>query len=125
MTFAPLATGPRNPPPSPVPEGDGGWPRVVGTHRGQATANRGRHRFDRALGFWLGGVLWGAGGCLVGLALPHERPVGVAVSALWWGTYLGCFGASIGALFGLLAEHLRLLHLRGSSLGGPVREDRS
>jgi hypothetical protein len=62
-------------------------------------------RFDRvALGFWLGGAGVGTAGCIFGACLPNHHPVAVAVSVLWWGIYLGCLGASIGALFGLMTE---------------------
>ena len=60
-----------------------------------------RARFNPVtLGFWLGGVALGAVGCLVGAALPHRYPVGAAVSILWWGIFLGCWGASLGAQVG-------------------------
>jgi len=63
-----------------------------------------RRRFNRAVGFWLGGGLLGVGGCILGISIPYQHPVGMAVSALWWGIYLGCLGASIGAPLGLWAE---------------------
>jgi hypothetical protein len=37
--------------------------------------------------------------------MPYRHPVGVTISLLWWGIYLGCFGASIGALLGLWWDH--------------------
>jgi hypothetical protein len=67
-----------------------------------ATANR--RRFNRTFGFWLGGALLGVGGCILGAWMAHPDPVVVTFSVLWWGIYLGCFGASIGALLGLWAE---------------------
>jgi hypothetical protein len=36
--------------------------------------------------------------------MPYRHPVAVTISVLWWGIYLGCFGASLGALLGLWAE---------------------
>src|SRR5262249_26478241 len=64
-----------------------------------------RHWFDRiAMGFWLGGVGLGMGGCILGACMPYHHPVAVAISVLWWGIYLGCLGASIGALWGLMTE---------------------
>jgi hypothetical protein len=36
--------------------------------------------------------------------MPYQHPVAVAISVLWWGIYLGCFGASVGALIGLFTE---------------------
>jgi hypothetical protein len=63
-----------------------------------------RRRFNRAVGFWLGGIILGVGGCLFGASMPYHHPVGVLVSVLWWGLYFGCFGTSIGALLGLRAD---------------------
>jgi hypothetical protein len=63
-----------------------------------------RRRLNRAIGFWLGGGLLGVGGAILGFCLTYHDPVGMTVSALWWGIYLGCFGASIGALLGVWAE---------------------
>jgi hypothetical protein len=36
--------------------------------------------------------------------MPYRHPVAVTANVLWWGIFLGCLGASIGALFGLWAE---------------------
>jgi hypothetical protein len=55
------------------------------------------------IGFWLGGGLLGTVGFILGVCMPYHHPVALAISALWWGIYLGCFGASIGALVGLVA----------------------
>jgi hypothetical protein len=72
------------------------------TDREQARRNPFRRRFDRiTLGFWLGGLALGTGGCLFGASLPCRYPVAGVISALWWGLFCGCFGASIGALFGV------------------------
>jgi hypothetical protein len=60
--------------------------------------HRYRRRFNRDIGGCLGGVVLGAGGCLLGASLPYQHPVAVAVSMLWWGIYLGCLGLSIGAV---------------------------
>jgi hypothetical protein len=54
------------------------------------------------VGFWLGGLALGVPGCVLGAVLPYQRPLAVALSVLWWGTFLGCFGASVGALLVLL-----------------------
>jgi hypothetical protein len=64
-----------------------------------------RHRrFDPIrVGFWLGGLSLGTVGCIVGASMPYHHPVAIAISAIWWGIYVGCFGASIGALIGLWA----------------------
>jgi hypothetical protein len=62
-------------------------------------------RFTRTtLGFWLGAGVLGPGGCILGVCMPYHHPVAVVFSALWWGIYVGCFGASIGALLGLWAD---------------------
>jgi hypothetical protein len=58
----------------------------------------------RKLGFWLGGGLMGTGGFILGVYMPYHHPVAVVISALWWSIYLGCFGASVGALIALFAE---------------------
>ena len=65
-----------------------------------------RRRFHRTIGFCLGGVLLGLGGCILGSCMPYRHPVAVTISVLWWGIYFGCFGASIGALLGLWAEQI-------------------
>jgi hypothetical protein len=57
------------------------------------------------IGFWLGAAGMGTGGCLMGALMAYRHPVAVAISVLWWGIYFGAFGASIGALLGLLANH--------------------
>jgi hypothetical protein len=36
--------------------------------------------------------------------MPYHHPVGIAISVIWWGIYLGCFGASLGALVGLFTD---------------------
>ena len=84
----------RNPPLSSVSAGPGD---------GQRAANPCR-RFGRGVGFWLGAVLLGLGGGILGGWMPYQHPVAVACGVLWWGIYFGCFGASLGALVGLWAE---------------------
>jgi hypothetical protein len=71
-------------------------------------------RFDRTLGFWLGGFVLGAAGCLMGACVPYHRPVAVTASALWWGLYFGCLGANLGAWIGLLAERISASQSRES-----------
>jgi hypothetical protein len=64
-----------------------------------------RRRFDWiTLGFRLGGAALGTAGCILGACMPYHHPVAVVISVLWWGIFLGCFGASIGALVALLCE---------------------
>jgi hypothetical protein len=61
-----------------------------------------RRRFDPvSIGFWLGGLALGIGGCILGACMNYRNPVAVTMSVLWWSIYLGCFGASIGALIGM------------------------
>jgi hypothetical protein len=64
------------------------------------------HRwFDRvAIGFWLGGIVLGTAGCVLGASLSYHHPVARVISVLWWGIYLGCLGASIGALPALFLD---------------------
>ena len=88
--------------------------------RPQATASTGRKNATRSpwvarptVGFWLGGGLLGTGGLILGACMPYQHPVGVVISALWWGIYLGCFGASVGALVGLCTERAPARASRG------------
>ena len=51
------------------------------TDREQARRNPFRRRFDRiTLGFWLGGLALGTGGCLFGASLPCRYPVAGVIS---------------------------------------------
>jgi len=60
-------------------------------------------RFNRVtVGFWLGALALGTGGCLLGACLPYRHPAAVPINILWWGIYLGCLGAWIGAGIGSL-----------------------
>jgi hypothetical protein len=93
MLQTPLPTDRRNPTPSPLAAGN----------RGCNGAGR-RLRFDRTLGFWLGGVVLGTAGCVIGACAPYHHPVAVTLSMLWWGIYFGCFGGIAGALIGGLTE---------------------
>jgi hypothetical protein len=87
---------------SPVIAGDGDGLRAVCPHKGRPAVNPFR-RFDRvAIGFWLGGVTLGTAGCILGACMPYRHPVAVTISVLWWGTYLGSFGASVGSFIGAL-----------------------
>ena len=71
-------------------------------------------RLDRVtIGFWLGGGVLGMGGCILGVCLPYHHPVAVMISALWWGIYLGCFGASVGALIAWFTERASAPASRG------------
>jgi hypothetical protein len=65
---------------------------------------RSRLRIDRTIGFWLGGFVLGIAGSILGVCLPYHNPVAVTISALWWGVYLGCLGASIGGILGAWSE---------------------
>src|SRR5262249_32752966 len=70
------------------------------------------------IGFWLGGIGLGTAGCILGASLPYRYPAAIALSVLWWGIYLGCFGASIGAVFGSLAERNPASPFKGSDSAG-------
>jgi hypothetical protein len=88
-----LPTNRRTPTPSPAPAGNEEDNHVVR-----------RLRFNRTIGFWLGGIVLGTAGCIIGAAVPYEHPVAVTTSMVWWGIYIGSFGGSVGALIGVLIE---------------------
>jgi hypothetical protein len=95
-----------NPPSVPITTGNRNRQGTAPPPRWRAAAEPAGRRFDRvAIGFWLGGLALGTAGCLLGACMPYRHPVAVTISMLWWGVFLGCFGASIGAgvggLFGL------------------------
>jgi hypothetical protein len=76
-------------------------------------------RFDRVtVGLLLGGLALGAVGCVLGAVMPYHHPVAVTISVLWWGIYIGCFGASIGALFGLFTNRNPAPSFQGSDGAG-------
>ena len=102
MATTPRLIDPQDPPRSPTTGGNGHWRGAVRSYHGQPAADLCRRRFNRvALGFWLGGLVLGTGGCIFGTCQPYQHSVAVTISVLWWGIYFGCFGASIGALVGL------------------------
>ena len=77
----------------------GEWKKAVPPQQAKAVAIPARRRVDRVtVGIFLGAVILGTTGCILGAVLPHRYPVAVAISVLWWGFYCGCLGASIGAL---------------------------
>jgi hypothetical protein len=81
--------------PSFIPLGKREWQRAV------------RRRFDGvAVGCWLGGFVLGTVGCLLGASLSYHHPVARVIGVVWWGIYLGCLGACIGALGGLFARRV-------------------
>jgi hypothetical protein len=62
-------------------------------------------RFDRvSIGLLFGGVTFGSAGCIIGACMPYHHPVARAISVIWWGIYIGCLGAGLGALFVLLTS---------------------
>jgi len=98
----PRFTALRNAAPSSVTAAEAAWQQAV------CPANAPRRRwFNRSSGFWLGRALLGVGGCILGGCVPYRHPVALIVSAPWWGIYLGCLGATTGALLGLWAEQSR------------------
>jgi hypothetical protein len=104
MAKTPYLTDPRDTYLSPNSAGHGARQRAVCAPKKPPAAKTLRHRLNRTTGFSLGGVILGAAGCLFGASMPYQHPVGMAVSVMWWGIYLGCFGASLGALLGMWAE---------------------
>jgi hypothetical protein len=87
------------------PTSDGGRASCRPSSQPATRSGRLGRQLGRAtIGFWSGGVLLGTGGCILGGLMPYHLPIARAISVLWWGAYLGCFGASIGALFGLLSD---------------------
>jgi hypothetical protein len=108
----PHSTEQQNSSRAPIVAPEGGTTRAVG-----------RRRFNRGVGFWLGGVVLGFGGGLFGAYMPYHQPVAVLVSVLWWGLYLGCLGTSLGALVGLWAEQGPALPSQdGEGVGKPPAE---
>jgi hypothetical protein len=67
-------------------------------------AIRGRRLGRDTLGFWVGGVALGTAGGILGACVPSRYPVAVVLGVLWWGLYLGCLGAALGALCGFFTE---------------------
>ena len=114
MVYTPRPTRLRNPSPFPITTSTWEWQRADYPRTGQGEANPFRRPFDRlTLGFRIGGLALGMAGCILGACMPYERPVAVAMSVLWWGLYLGCLGASLGALLALFTEWTRLRPSRG------------
>jgi hypothetical protein len=92
--------------------------RGVRLHGTQAGANLSGRQFNPVtVGFWLGGLVLGMAGAIVGACLPYRHPVAVTMSILWWAIYSGCFGASIGALFGLWRKRTRIPSGSASAIG--------
>jgi hypothetical protein len=88
------------------------WPDATANCERKCPA-RGPRLARHTIGFWLGGGLLGTGGCVLGVCMPYHHPVAVMISALWWGIYLGCFGASVGALIALFTERAPAAASRG------------
>jgi formyltetrahydrofolate deformylase len=79
----------------PVPDTAG---LAVPLQQDKALAIPARSRFDQVtLGLFLGALVFGTAGCIFGARMPYSHPVAVAISVVWWGIYLGCLGAAIGA----------------------------
>jgi hypothetical protein len=93
-------------------------PLALGNWEGQTGMRR---RFDlTSIGLWLGGIALGTAGCIVGACMPYSYPVARVVSALWWGIYVGSFGASVGGLLGMCLS--RTLAWRRQAPDGTEKE---
>src|SRR5262249_15710375 len=100
------------------------WPDAT-VLRQRKSAARSPQFARTTIGFWLGGGLLGTAGSILGVCMPYHHPVAVVISALWWGIYLGCFGASIGGLLGGWAERTSAPPSRRSGgAGTPQSVDR-
>jgi len=101
MTSTTQPTDIRNPHAVPLTTGNWSRQRTVRPDRPRPSAKPTRRRFNWvAIGFWLGLFALGTGGCFLGAHMSSHHPVGRAVAMFWWGIYLGCLGASIGASVG-------------------------
>jgi hypothetical protein len=113
MLKTPLLMNRRSPTSAPTPGRKGKGNRVVN-----------RLRFNRTIGFWLGGVVLGTAGCIIGASVPYDHPVAVTASMLWWGIYIGSFGGSVGALIGVLTESISAAPSRDSDrTANPLSEE--
>ena len=94
---------------------------IAHSGRSRAVASPSR-RFDRvSIGFWLGGATFATGGFILGGCMPYTHLVATAISMIWWGIYVGCFGASLGALLGLLTYRAPASR-RTKAVGHPTTE---
>jgi hypothetical protein len=119
VASTPPVTGLQNSPPPPITAGNGSRPGAVATPQPRLAAEGLRRRLDRgAVGFWLGGVALGIGGCVLGGCAGYRHPAGLAGSAFWWGLYAGCLGAGIGTLLGLWANRTQGAAARRGAGGG-------
>jgi hypothetical protein len=126
MTNATSMTALRNPSRLPIPGGNKDWEKPIHPHERQAAAKPTRRRFNWVtLGFWVGGLTLGTAGGILGACTSSRHPVAVTISALWWGIYLACFGASIGALFGLWMKRATASPSQGSDGAGMGVSDSS
>jgi hypothetical protein len=67
-------------------------------------AKAARPRTGRAIGPWLGGIVLGVGGYILGVCMPYSHPVGLTISAFWWAIYFGCFGIWLGSVLGMFTQ---------------------
>jgi len=97
---------PRQAPRSPAIVESWDWDDEVRTEvaRTGKRAKAARPRTDRAIGAWLGGIMFGLAGCVLGFCMPYSHPVGVTISALWWAVYFGCFGIWLGSTLGMFTQ---------------------
>ena len=123
MASTPHMTDLRNLPPSLVAKGNGEWQGAVHPPARLPAARRFRLRFDRGVGYCLGGVVLGAAGCLLGACMPYHHPVAVMISVVWWGLFWGGFGTWLGALLGMLAERAPASLCHGPDSNADCGED--
>jgi hypothetical protein len=89
--------------------------------RPRAVASPSR-RFDRvSIAFWLGGATFATADFILGGCMPYTHPVAIAISMFWWGIYIGCLGASLGALLWLLT-YCAPLSRRPEAVGHPTTD---
>jgi hypothetical protein len=92
------------------PEAAWDWQRLALAHGWRPRRRAWRPRLGRTLGFWLGGVVGGAAGCLFGAGMEYQSTLAVTPSVIGWSIYYGTLGASMGVLLGLLGERFAASH---------------
>jgi len=89
-------------------EAESGWDVPTGRAQAGADVLR-RRRWDPiTIGMLAGGLILGAAGVAVAASYSYAHTAGLAVSVIWWGTYFGALGTSLGALPGLFTQRGRV-----------------